>query len=313
MMPSTRCHRLRPGWALALAIAATSTALCMSVLAGWQRGGWLSERLVWMAIGVVLVVGAHLLPALCRSAPFAVRSVGAALWLGCMAAASYGHATFFLLSQSHAGAFRASMSDLTVVPIHRSLTTVTAERASVTTGLAEADARHCIRDCPALRVRRVSLAARLDALDTETAEIQRLQGIEDGNAERRNAARHDPVTARLASLCGLAIEKLDLLAGLAFAAVLESMACLLWWIALMPDEREPSVTGSRDIVPVETTMSPVTTPAVSPAEPETEVTKLLRDIACGIVKPTVSGIRGHLSCSQAKAAALRKQIVSSSL
>jgi hypothetical protein len=47
-------------------------------------------------------------------------------------------------------------------------------------------------------------------------------------------------------------------------------------------------------------------------EPETEVTKLARDISAGLVKPTVSGIQRHLRCSQAKAAALRKQIVSSS-
>lgn len=29
-----------------------------------QRGGWLAERLVWVAIGIVLVADAHLLPAL---------------------------------------------------------------------------------------------------------------------------------------------------------------------------------------------------------------------------------------------------------
>ena len=43
--------------ALALAAAATGTAVCMSVLAGWQRGGWLSERLVWVAVSVVLIGG----------------------------------------------------------------------------------------------------------------------------------------------------------------------------------------------------------------------------------------------------------------
>lgn len=51
-----------------LAIAATVTAIFMSILAGWQRGGWLSERSVWCAISVVLVLCAHLMPALCREA-----------------------------------------------------------------------------------------------------------------------------------------------------------------------------------------------------------------------------------------------------
>ncbi|MDF6619159.1 hypothetical protein NLP61_25765, partial [Escherichia coli] len=52
-----------------LSIAATGTAICVSVLAGWQRGGSLAERLVWVAIGVVLVASAHLLPALVRGSP----------------------------------------------------------------------------------------------------------------------------------------------------------------------------------------------------------------------------------------------------
>lgn len=53
-------------WIPALAISATATALSLSVLAGWQRGGTWPERLIWIAIGVVLVTSAHLLPALVR-------------------------------------------------------------------------------------------------------------------------------------------------------------------------------------------------------------------------------------------------------
>lgn len=298
---------------LVLAIAATGTAVCMSVLAGWQRGGWLSERLVWVAVSVVLIGGAHLLPALCRSAPLAVRGIGALLWLGCMAAASWGHATFFLLSQSHAGEVRASAVPVVSVPAHRALTAVTAERASVAADLAVANARHCIRDCPTLRVRRTSLAARLDALDAESADVRRYQAIEDRDASYRDAARDDPVTARLAALRGVADARLELLTNLAFAAVLEGMACLLWWIALLPQDT-PLVTDHRAPVPAVTTnLSDVTTadapivPAVT--EPETEVMKLRRDIEAGLVRPTVASIRQRLGCSQAKAAALRKLVI----
>lgn len=84
--------RFRP--ALLLAVAATGTAICMSILAGWQRGGLTAERFVWIATGIVLVACAHLLPAICRSAPAVLRGVGTILWLGCMATTSYGHATF---------------------------------------------------------------------------------------------------------------------------------------------------------------------------------------------------------------------------
>lgn len=299
--------------ALALAISATGTAVCMSALAGWQRGGWLSERLVWVTVSVVLIAGAHLLPTLCRSAPLAVRGIGTLLWLGCMAAASWGHATFFLLSQSHAGEVRVSAMPVASVPAHRALTAVMAERASVAADLAAADARHCIRDCSTLRVRRTSLAARLDALDAEAADVRRYQVIEDSNAARRDSVRDDPVTTRLAALRGVTDARLELFTGLAFAAVLEGMACLLWWIALLPQEISP-ITDGRELASVVTADVPVVTTAdvpVIPAktEPEIEVTKLRRDIEAGLVRPTVASIRQHLGCSQAKAAALRRHVI----
>ncbi|HKR38410.1 MAG TPA: hypothetical protein VJU59_01825 [Paraburkholderia sp.] len=298
----------------------------MSVLSGWQRGGWLAERLVWVAIGVVLVAGAHLLPALCRSVPPSGRVVGAVLWLGCMGAASYGHATFFLLSQLHAGELHASVVPVASIPAHRELTAVMTDRASVTAKLAWVDARRCIRDCPTWQVRRTSLAAQLDALDAEAADVRRYQAIEDTNAERRVTARDDPVTVRLATLCGIANTRLDLFAGLGFAAVLEGVACLLWWIALIPQEQESSVTNRHEAaLDVTTETCPVTTLARSPSQttprptvpsvvtptvtlPESDIAKLRRDIESGAVKPTVVGIRQHLGCSQARASALRRQL-----
>jgi hypothetical protein len=309
-----------------LAVVATGTAISMSVLAGWQRGGWLAERLVWVAIGVVLVAGAHLLPALCRSAPLSGRVVGAVLWLGCMAAASYGHATFFLLSQLHAGELRVSAIPVASVPVHRELTAVMADRASVTAELARADARRCTRDCPTWQIRRTSLAARLDALDAEAADVRRYQTIEDGNAERRVTARGDPVTARLATFCGIPETRLDLFAGLVFAAVLEGVACLLWWIAVIPQAQESFVTGRHGVAhdvtaetaqvttltqsaapsTVHSTVPPVVPPTVS--FPQSDLARLRRDIESGAIKPTVAGIRKYLGCSQAKASALRRQL-----
>ena len=302
--------------ALALAVATTATAVCVSVIAGWQRGGWLSERLVWVAVSVVLVGGAHLLPALCRAAPLAVRGIGTLLGLGCMAAASWGHATFFLLSQSHAGEVRVSAVSIASVPAHRALTAVMADRASVAADLAVADTRHCMRTCPALEVRRTSLAARLDALDAEAADVHRYQVIEDSNASHRDAARDDPVTARLPALRGVTGTRLDLYVSLAFAALTESTACLMWWIALLPKGTSP-VTDRRDPVPTVTTEVPEVTTADVPivaivpvmTKPESEVTKLRRDIEAGLLRPTVTSIRQHLGCSQAKAAALRRQVI----
>jgi hypothetical protein len=319
MMPSTRRHYLQSSWALGLAVAATSTALCMSVLAGWQRGGWFAERLVWVAIGAVLVIGAHLVPTLCRSTPLAIRCVGGLLWVACMVATSYGHATFFILSQQHAGQARAAGVFVANTPDHRSLTAVMRERADMTAALAVANARRCVRDCASLQVRRVSLTARVDALDAEADEVRRQQTSDDHNAVRQEALRDDPVTTRLAALLALSPARVDLFAGLVFAAVLESVACLFWWIGLQP--RSPvtaSAVAVRAPVTVDKTAGnaastgTVTTPRsvsrglVIPID--TEVTQLARDIAAGHVRPTVSGIRRHLGCSQAKASALRRQL-----
>lgn len=300
--------KLRP--VLLLAIAATGTSVCMSVLAGWQRGGWLSERLVWIATGVVLVAGAHLLPALCRSVPSAIRLVGGLLWLACMAATAYGHGVFFLFAQQHAGAVRQAAAQVAAVPAHRDLTVVTAERADVVASLATANARRCVGNCATLQIRRTSLAARLDALDAEAAQVRRYQAIEERNVAHRDSARDDPVTTRLAAVIGSTQAKLDLLAGLMFAAVLECVACLLWWLALMPTEHKPRIADRR-----KATLPVTATPLVTKPAPtyvpgmESEVTKLKRDIEAGIVKPTVVNIRQHLGCSQAKAAALRKQVI----
>ncbi|WP_250525231.1 hypothetical protein [Caballeronia sp. GAWG2-1] len=276
----------------------------MSILAGWQRGGWTTERLVWIATGVVLVAGAHLLPTLCRSAPLAVRSVGAVLWLGCMVAASYGHATFFLLSQSHAGMLREQSIQIGNTQSYRSLTAVVADQATVTAELAVAESRRCSGGCPSLQARRVSLAARRNALEVEAAEVRRLQSVADSNAARRAEAYDDPVAARLAALCAMAVPKLDLVAGLGFAAILEGVACLLWWIALLPMARHAPITTETD---VDSRVGSGAEPQL-PAEPETELDRLNRDIAAGLVPPTVSGIRKHLRCSQTRAVSLRRQL-----
>ncbi|MFM0025315.1 hypothetical protein PQR70_03410 [Paraburkholderia madseniana] len=293
--------------ALVLAAVATSTAVCMSILAGWQRGGWITERLVWVAIGVVLVTGAHLLPALCRSAPLLIRGIGTLLWLACMATACYGHATFFLLAQQHAGGLRvASVVAPPILP-HRSLTSVMDERTNVVSRLANLRSRRCVHDCTLLEGRRATLTAHLDALDAEAAEVRRAQVEADRVMGQRDLAMTDPVTAGLATVTGMTAPQLELVAGLGFALVLECLACLLWWIALRPHELLATVTNDHDA-----SDEVLTNPPESPAtvtEPDTEVTKLARDIEAGLARPTVADIRRHLRCSQAKAAVLRRQLV----
>nr|WP_086973039.1 hypothetical protein [Caballeronia glebae] len=285
----------------------------MSVLAGWQRGGELPERVVWVAIGVVLVVCAHLLPALCRYSPWSVRGIGSLLWIACMATACFGHATFFVLAQQHAGERRASslVPEVTnTVPASRNLTAIMIDRANVARQLAIADAQRCPRECAALKVRHVALAATLDALNAEADDVRRREASDDRGKRRRDALTVDPVTGRLATLLGTTISRVDLLSGLTFAAVLEGVACLLWSLALKPRQAavttpsvtDPAASGHEPVSPSHGTVNAPVSPAA------TEVMRLARDVAAGRVRATVSDIRRHLGCSQAKAIALRRQL-----
>jgi len=310
--------------AFLLAAGATVTAICLSFLAGWQRGGELPERLVWIAMGVVLVVSAHLLPALVRTAPVAVRGVASVLWVACMATACYGHTIFFLLAQRHAGELRAaSITRIASPPSGRSLTVIMLDRANVTAQLATTNARRCSGDCRTLEGRRVSLAAKLDALNAEADQVRRRQADDDRGTARRDALLADPVTSRLASLLGTTASRVDLLSALAFAAVLEGLACLLWTVALGsrlaaqgPGPVTNPVTRSHEVdVPSHdsSSISHAVAPEAAPPVPviasnDSELTRLGRDIVAGLVRPTVADIRRHLGCSQERAAKLRRQL-----
>lgn len=338
-------------WAFALALAATGTAITLSILSGWQRGGSIPERLVWVAMGIVLVASAHLLPALVYSASWTLRGVAAGLWLGCMAAAVYGHATFFLLAQAHAGERRAASVPSPTMPSGLNLAAVMNERAVVTAQLAAADVRRCVGDCPSLRVRRARLAAKLDALNAQADDVRRIDAQHDRIVAQRDALLADPVTWRVATLLAIPAARVELLSSLLFAAVLEGVACLLWSVSLRsptlpaavaavtvptppvtPTGKAPTATplpvapvtaGHDEAIASRSNVtdrrsgtggshalrdSPVTPlPELSPADDD--MAELIRDIASGRVRPTVADIRRHLGCSQARAAALRRQVV----
>ncbi|AOK48617.1 hypothetical protein WT60_02320 [Burkholderia sp. MSMB617WGS] len=351
-----------------LATVATATALSLSILAGWQRGGTLPERVVWVAIGIVLVVSAHLLPALIRESSFVVRGVGSMLWVACMMTAGYGHLTFFLFAQQHAGERRASVVAVTLPTPARSLTVVMSDRATVVRQLAWLDARRCFRDCAGRDARRVTLAARLDALNAEADDIRHQQATDDRVTVQRGALLADPVTSQLAALLGISASRVDLLSGLVFAAVLECSACLLWTVALrlsslpvaaavMTDTTSTAVTPPQKpsddathvtlpvVTPIATTVTRPAVKAVAASHadgtvgseaqsgscavmennraprddpitplpditlPGGEVAQIAQAIAVGQVRPTVAGIRTYLGCSQARAAALRRQLI----
>lgn len=293
-----------------LAVTATATAACLSILAGWQRGGWVAERALWIAVGVVLVVAAHLLPALCRSHGWRIRVLGTVLWLACMAATCYGHAVFFVMAQKHAGELRAEAVPV-VVTHGRGLAEIAVERADSVARLARVTERRCGDRCATVRIERATLTARLDALDVEAAEAKRAEAAQDSAAAARAAAMADPVTGALTAF-GLPVAHADLIAGLAFAAVLEGVACFAWLLVLRPaDVTEIAVTpvaqGSHE-QPV-TEVTPASNEVSASESPETDdVTRVTAAVAAGELRATVTEIRKFLGCSQGRAAAIRKVV-----
>jgi hypothetical protein len=275
-------------------------------MAGWQRGGFLAERVLWIAVGVVLVVAAHLLPALIRSHGWRVRLVGVLLWIGCMAATCYGHAVFFLLAQKHAGEVRAAAVPAAVTT-GRNPAVIAADRASVVSRLARVTERRCAEPCPSLRIERATLAARLDAIDVEATEAKRQEAAQDRAEVARAAAVTDPVTGTLTAF-GIPSGRVDLLAGLAFAAVLEAVACFCWLLALRPVESLKPNTGAP-VTPVTAPRNAVTEAETAPETTIDDVTRVAAAIADGRLRGTVTEIRKYLGCSQSRAATVRKQIV----
>ncbi|MFL9936368.1 hypothetical protein P0D88_46930 [Paraburkholderia sp. RL18-103-BIB-C] len=296
-----------------LAVTATATAACLSIVAGWQRGGWVAERALWIAVGVVLVVAAHLLPALCRPHGWRIRVIGAALWLACMAATCYGHAVFFVMAQKHAGELRAAAVPA-VVTHGRGPAEIAADRADAVAKLARVTERRCGEHCATVRVERATQTARLEALAVEAAEAKRAEAAQDSGTAARAAAMADPVTGALTAF-GLPVAHADLIAGLAFAAMLEGVACFAWLLALRPtDVTEVAVTPAQyasHAAPV-TEVTDASNPVAAIQSPATEqpddVTRVITAIGAGQLRGTVMEIRKFLGCSQATAAAVRKQI-----
>ncbi|WP_242684282.1 hypothetical protein [Paraburkholderia hospita] len=296
-----------------LAVPATLTAACLSVMAGWQRGGFLAERVLWIAVGVVLVVAAHLLPALIRAHGWRIRLVGMLLWIGCMAATCYGHAVFFLLAQKHAGEVRAAAVPAATTT-GRNPAVIAADRAAIVSRLARVTERRCAEPCPSLRIERVTLAARLDAIDAEAIEAKRQEVAQDRADAARGAAVADPVTGTLTAF-GIQSGRVDLLAGLAFAGVLEAVACFCWLLALRPAESLEANTSAA-VTPVTTLSHAMTKAPIERAthvelaviEAADDVSRVTAEIAAGRLRATVTDIRKYLGCSQSRAAAVRKQI-----
>lgn len=316
--PAGARHHAYVSLSLGLALLATLTSLSIAAVSGWQRGGALAEQLGNVAFTVAAVLSVHLLPALSRAKPLAVRCGAACMWVVSLVVVFYGQMTFFLLAQQHAGDQRAqAMPSIPVVALPmRSLTAIGQDQEKVRTLLATNDARQCDRDCRTQRMRHDVLSAKLDALTTEADEVKRYRGQDDRQAALADSLHEDPVTARLSPLIGVDEQKLNLLLSLVCAGVLDCMGSLCWWLVF--DSSRKAVTtevagvvtqgnGSR-VVPTNSDLGPTADAEAAVADEfDGRLIQLVRDVAAGELTPTVDGIRKHLRCAQKKANELHRE------
>ncbi|SDQ79302.1 hypothetical protein [Paraburkholderia tuberum] len=320
--------------AMLLAILATSTSLGIAALSGWQHGGSLPEQLACIALAAAAVLGMHLLPALSRGKPVAVRGAAAALWGAGLIVVFYGQTSFFLLAQQHAGERRAKAVPATPAALAQSdhpmrdLTAIAQEQLKTRASLGALDSRPCSGDCTVLRMRRDLLTAKLDALATEAGEAKRRESAEDRQTEQaeratrmRDALRDDPVTVRLADWFGVNADQLDLLFALVCACVLDGIGAMGWYFALSARRRDDA-TGCAGVVTTgkdghDSVRTEVDADDhddhVTSFVPDQNVDARLQQLMCDVVEGklpvTVTGIRNHLGCAQATAAKLRRELL----
>lgn len=298
---------------LSLALLATTISLSLSVLTGWQLGESLKEKLVIAAVGVLAVLGAHLLLALCQPASIKVRMVAAMLWLLCIVYVAYSHANFFLSSLQQAGMRRvATVSHSSSRPEpNRNLSAVLFDQARIKTELAAKSRLYCGDDCSSLRAKVISLQAKLDVLNAEADEVKRWQAEQDRQEAHKDFVRNDPVTMRLAIWLNVTTGQVGLVTGLLFSIILEGVACLCWYVALQ--FRDSSVTQS--VIPEVAIVPELTGPgnvddarSRTASELDSKVDELLREVRAGRLKLTVNSVRDYCHCAQKKASELKRLV-----
>lgn len=275
--PSMRAVRSKAPriFQLILPVVATSTSAVISVIAGIERGGTWSERMVWASLGVAMLLCAHLILAFARGQSVAIRVPAATLWLCSTLGTGYGHATFFLEAQQHAGEIRAaSIAKPAIViadgHVGRDPAAVAAQRAKLEGRLAILKSRKCKTDCTMLVVEREQTSAQLKALEVELAEAQRNEQLVDADRalhdralQRQDALRNDPVTARIAQLLGCDVQAVNLAIALGMGWLLEGMACVGWLLVLAPRAEEAPQLDQAQVAHQISISAPVAAPVES--------------------------------------------------
>ncbi len=155
----------------------------------------------------------------------------------------------------------------------------------------------------------ISLRSKLDVLNAEAGDFQRWQTRQDRLDEIKDGVRDDPVTTRLAKSLDMTVSQVGLVISFLFSVILEGVACLCWYIALLPRDSTmthqdaQSVTKALDLPVRDITAITHSLPALPSL-----VEELIKEVRAGQLKLTVSAIREYCKCAQNTAADLRRQV-----
>lgn len=250
---------------LSAAVLVTAVGLAMSAAGAIDRAGSTTDRALSVAVGCCLVLGAHLLLALTRSAGARL------LWVGMMLAVTYGHASWLISSAHRAGADRAAavqtdtrtsaLRDQLAQIAARPVATVAADVAAAAARAAAADSgsASCAarpgatpRSCSTAKATASAARERLGALRIELAEAERAAALRAQLADaagqhdaRQAEASTDPVAAVLANLTGLTAETVLLAVSLLSSVLIELLAAVLWSSALRQDDHAATYTHTH--------------------------------------------------------------------
>lgn len=269
-----------------LAAFVTTVAAAMAATAAWDRGGTALDRTLLVALSVAIVAAVHLLPALSR------RPATWLLWFGCLLCAMYGHLTFLTHAGLRAGDERTQHAAQVVGTgrqidaTQRALDAITARPVAVVA--AQLANTRASRERAALRLE-LEEARRAEDLRAQLVTLAATQT----QAEVTGAT--DPVVARLAAVTGSNEASISVIVGLVFSLLLELLGTVLWMEALRPAAETSGVE-----------VMPGPPPSLAADDP---LADLQAAIAAGKLRPTVSGIRAFLGCSQAKAMEMRRVLL----
>lgn len=264
------------------AVCVTATAMTMSGVSAFDRGGTVVEQALMVALFVAICAGTHFIPALLN------RPLTWLVWAGCLLGTVFGHVTFFTHANLHAGELRAQHSIQTngivrqIEVTNEALATIKSRPVAVVAEILASSQDW--RQRPALRAE-LAEAKRAAALRDELVRI---------SATATTAmvmASNDPVTERIANVTGGNAASINLAVSLSFSILMELLGALLWWMALRRQ-------GDENI-------SPVASASQTSSDP---IAELREAVASGECPSTVYGIRKFMGCGQAKALEMRRAL-----